>query len=61
MVHIPFTGAGPAMTAVLGGQVDMYTANLGSVAALIDGGKVRPMAMTSEKRWPDVAEHADAG
>jgi tripartite-type tricarboxylate transporter receptor subunit TctC len=54
MVHIPFTGAGPAMTAVLGGQVDMYTANLGSVAALIDGGKVRPIAMTSEKRWPEL-------
>jgi tripartite-type tricarboxylate transporter receptor subunit TctC len=54
MVHIPFTGAGPAMTAVLGGQVDMYTANLGSVAALIDGGKVRPIAMTSDKRWPDL-------
>src|SRR5215470_18402523 len=31
MVHIPFQGAGPAMTAVLGGQVDMYTANLGSL------------------------------
>jgi tripartite-type tricarboxylate transporter receptor subunit TctC len=54
MVHIPFTGAGPAMTAVLGGQVDMYTANLGSVSALIDGGKVRPIAMTSQKRWPDL-------
>src|SRR5215510_1441247 len=40
MVHIPFTGAGPAMTAVLGGQVDMYSANLGSVTALIDSGKV---------------------
>src|SRR5262245_57856966 len=53
MVHIPFTGAGPAMTAVLGGQVDMYAANLGSVTALIDSGKVRPIAMTATMRWPD--------
>jgi tripartite-type tricarboxylate transporter receptor subunit TctC len=54
MVHIPFAGAGPAITAVLGGQVDMYAANLGSVAALIETGKVRPIAMTSQKRWPDL-------
>jgi tripartite-type tricarboxylate transporter receptor subunit TctC len=53
MVHIPFQGAGPAMTAVLGGQVDMYTANLGSLNAMIDAGKVRALAVTSAKRWPD--------
>ncbi len=54
MVHIPFAGAGPAATAVLAGQVDMYVANLGSVRALIDGGKVRPIAVTSKQRWPDL-------
>ena len=53
MVHIPFQGAGPAMTAVLGGQVDMYMANLGSLNAMIDVGKVRALAVTSAKRWPD--------
>ena len=37
MVHIPFQGAGPAITAVLGGQVDMYTANLGSLQPQIAG------------------------
>ena len=52
MTHIPFPGAGPATTAVLAGQVDLYTANLGSVQALIDGGKVRPIAVTSKTRWP---------
>jgi tripartite-type tricarboxylate transporter receptor subunit TctC len=57
MQHIPFPGAGPATTAVLAGQVDAYVANLGSVIALIDAGKVRPIAVTAEKRWgelPDV-------
>ena len=54
MQHIPFPGAGPATTAVLAGQVDLYTANLGSVSALIDSGKVRPIAVTSDKRWPDL-------
>ena len=52
MQHIPFAGAGPATTAVLGGQVDLYTANLGSTGALIEGGKVRPIAVTSKTRWP---------
>ena len=56
MLHIPFAGAGPATTAVLGGQVDMFTANLGSVMALIDAGKVRPIAVTSGTRWPDLPD-----
>ena len=54
MLHIPFPGAGPATTAVLAGQVDLYTANIGSLMALIDAGKVRPIAVTSQERWPDL-------
>src|SRR5882724_13262293 len=57
MQHIPFPGAGPATNAVLAGQVDLYTANIGSVQSLIDAGKVRPIAVTSKTRWaplPDV-------
>jgi len=56
MVHIPFTGAGPALTAVLGGQVDMYTANLGSLQPQILAGKVRALAVTADKRWPDLPD-----
>jgi tripartite-type tricarboxylate transporter receptor subunit TctC len=56
MEHIPFAGAGPATTAVLGGQVDMYTANIGSVSSLIEGGKVRPLAVTALKRWPELPD-----
>jgi tripartite-type tricarboxylate transporter receptor subunit TctC len=56
MVHIPFAGAGPAMTAVLGGQVDMYTANYGSITGLLHGGKVRPLAVGALKRLPDLPD-----
>jgi tripartite-type tricarboxylate transporter receptor subunit TctC len=56
MVHIPFTGAGPALTAALGGQVDMYTANLGSLQPQILAGKVRALAVTALKRWPDLPD-----
>jgi tripartite-type tricarboxylate transporter receptor subunit TctC len=54
MVHIPYQGAGPALTAALGGQVDMYTAALGSLQPMIEGGKLRALAVTSAKRWPDL-------
>ena len=56
MQHIPFPGAGPATNAVLAGKVDLYTANIGSVQGLIDGGKVRPIAVTSKTRWPPLPD-----
>jgi tripartite-type tricarboxylate transporter receptor subunit TctC len=54
MVHIPYQGAGPALTAALGGQVDMYAAALGSLQPMIEAGKLRGLAVTSAKRWPDL-------
>jgi tripartite-type tricarboxylate transporter receptor subunit TctC len=57
MVHIPFAGAGPASQAAVAGQVDWYTANIGSLQGLIDGGQLRPIAVTAKARWqtlPDV-------
>ncbi len=54
MVHIPFTGAAPATTAALAGQVDMYAANLGSVTSVLD--RMRALAVTAEKRWPDLPD-----
>jgi tripartite-type tricarboxylate transporter receptor subunit TctC len=56
IVHIPFPGAGPAMTAVLGGQVDMYTANYGSITGLLAGGKVRPIAVGAPQRLPGLPD-----
>jgi tripartite-type tricarboxylate transporter receptor subunit TctC len=64
MQHIPYPGAGPATTAALAGQVDLYTANIGSLQSHIDGGKLRPIAVTSKKRWPalpDVQTLDEAG
>jgi len=56
MVHIPFPGAGPAIAAVLGGQVDMYSGNIGSLNAMIEAGKIRALAVTAAQRWPDYPE-----
>jgi tripartite-type tricarboxylate transporter receptor subunit TctC len=56
MVHIPFAGAGPATTAVLGGQVDLYAANYGSITGLLNSGKVRPIAVSAKQRWRDLPD-----
>ncbi len=52
MLHIPFAGAGPAGQAAIAGQVDWYTANIGSMQGQIDGGLLRPIAVTAKTRWP---------
>ena len=56
MTHIPYAGAGPANNAVLAGLVDFYVANYGSLTGLLNSGKVRPVAVTSKKRWPDLPD-----
>src|SRR5262249_57041454 len=56
MQRIPFAGAGPATTAALAGQVDVYAANIGSLMGVIEAGKLRPVAVTSKGRWPDLPD-----
>ncbi len=52
MTHIPYRGAGPAITDLLGGQVDMMFATSSAVGAFIDGGKLRAVAVTTPERSP---------
>lgn len=54
MVHVPFSGAGPAAQAAIAGQLDMYSANIGSVFGQIQGGTLRPIVQTGSERWPDL-------
>jgi len=44
MVHIPFTGAGPAVVALLGGQVDAIASGPATVAQHVRGGRLRALA-----------------
>lgn len=50
MTHIPYKGAGPAITDLLGGQVDMMFATSSAVGAFIDSGKLRAIAVTTGER-----------
>jgi tripartite-type tricarboxylate transporter receptor subunit TctC len=64
MVHVPYRGAGPAISDVLGGQTDFIITTLPSVIGLIDGGKMRPLAVTTKRRAPtlkDVPTVAESG
>jgi tripartite-type tricarboxylate transporter receptor subunit TctC len=57
MVHVPYKGAGPALTDLMGGQVHVLFDNLPSSINHIKGGKLRALAVTSEQRdgaLPDV-------
>ncbi len=49
MVHIPYTGAGPAVLALLAGQVDAVASGPASVAQQIKAGKLRALAHWGEK------------
>lgn len=47
MTHVPYRGAGPAITDLLGGQVDMIFGTAAAVAAFVDSGKLRAIGVTS--------------
>jgi tripartite-type tricarboxylate transporter receptor subunit TctC len=50
--HVPYKGGAPALTDLLGGQVDATFMNINTGMPHIKGGKIRALAITSEKRSP---------
>ncbi len=52
MLHVPFTGAGPAVVALLGGQVQALSTGPSSVMGQVKGGKVRVLASWGDARHP---------
>jgi tripartite-type tricarboxylate transporter receptor subunit TctC len=50
ITHIPYRGAGPAITDLLGGQVDVMFATAAAVGTFIESGKLRPLAVTTATR-----------
>ena len=64
MTHIPYTGAGPALLALLGGQVDAVATGPSTVAQQIKAGKLRALAHWGEKplqSLPEVPSLKQAG
>jgi tripartite-type tricarboxylate transporter receptor subunit TctC len=50
MVHVPYRGAAPALTDLLGGQVQIMFDNLASSLEYVRAGKLRPLAVTTARR-----------
>lgn len=64
IVHIPYRGAAPAVTDLIGGQVDMSFATLGSVLPQLRAGQLRAIAVASPQRsrlLPDVPTFEESG
>ncbi|MBI3935755.1 MAG: tripartite tricarboxylate transporter substrate binding protein [Betaproteobacteria bacterium] len=64
IVHVPYKGGGPAVTALLGGQVQLYIGPIATVLPHVKAGKFRALAVTGAKRSliiPDLPTVAEAG
>ncbi|MBX3608846.1 MAG: tripartite tricarboxylate transporter substrate binding protein [Hydrogenophaga sp.] len=64
MNHVPYKGSGPALTDLIGGQVDVMFDNLSSGSPHVRSGKLRALAVTGpqrDPRFPDVPTVAESG
>lgn len=64
LTHVPYKGSGPAITDLLGGQIDMMFTTVASVAQHVAAGKLRAVAVTSATRsaaWPNIPTIAESG
>jgi tripartite-type tricarboxylate transporter receptor subunit TctC len=63
-IHVPYKGSAPANTDLAGGHVDLHFDQLSSVLPLIQGGRLRALAVTTSRRatlLPDVPTLAESG
>lgn len=56
LTHVPYKGEAPALTDAIGGQVPMMFSNLPAVMPHVKAGKLRAIAISSEKRHPSYPE-----
>jgi tripartite-type tricarboxylate transporter receptor subunit TctC len=64
LVHVPYKGSAPALTDLLGGQIDMMFTTVASVAQHIKSNRLRALAVTSAQRsaaYPNLPTIAEAG
>lgn len=64
IVHVPFRGAGPALVALVSGQVDIYIGGIASVLPMVRDRRIRPLAVTSAKRtslMPEMPTFIESG
>jgi len=63
-LHVPYKGGAPAISDLMGGQVDASFQNINAIVSQVNGGKLRALAVTSNTRsplMPQVPTLAEAG
>jgi tripartite-type tricarboxylate transporter receptor subunit TctC len=64
MTHVAYKGSAPAITDLLGGQIQIIFSTMPSAASYVHGGQLRALAVTSGRRsaaYPDLPTVAEAG
>jgi tripartite-type tricarboxylate transporter receptor subunit TctC len=64
MVHVPYKGASPALTDLLGGQITLYLSSLPPAVPMVKSGRLKALGVTGSKRAtsvPDVPTIAESG
>jgi tripartite-type tricarboxylate transporter receptor subunit TctC len=64
IVHVPYKGLGPALTDLMGGQIQLIISTMASAMPQVKAGKLRPIAVTTAKRssfFPEVPTMDEAG
>ena len=64
MVHVPYKGAAPALTDLLGGQITIYFSSIPPSVSLIKNGRLKALGTSGDKRaaaLPDVPTVAESG
>ncbi|HET7596590.1 MAG TPA: tripartite tricarboxylate transporter substrate binding protein [Burkholderiales bacterium] len=56
MTHVPFKGGGPALSALVGGEIQLMLENIPSTLPYVQSGRLRALAVTSRKRSPMVTD-----
>lgn len=64
MTHVPYKGAGPAVTATVGGEMNAVFTSMPAAIAFVQSGRLRPIGVTTAKRQashPEVPTFAESG
>jgi tripartite-type tricarboxylate transporter receptor subunit TctC len=64
MVHVPYKGAGQAVSELVGGQINLLFSTMTGTKGMVDAGRLRPLAITSPKRsnvMPNVPTFVESG
>jgi tripartite-type tricarboxylate transporter receptor subunit TctC len=64
IIHVPYRGTGPAVTALLSGEIELYFAAVPAAVPMVKSGRLRPLGVTSAQRsalMPQVQTIAESG